>query len=100
MRLFMTYSLRPETDVEEFKRWSREVDAPACRAKPVCSRFEVYLSDGGEGAPLPFVIEDLDVDSVEGWEAAVAAPDHAEIAAQWNRFVQADTLVSMHCTKV
>ncbi len=100
MRVFMTYSLRPETDVEEFKTWSREVDAPACRAKPVCSRFDVYVADGGEGAPLPFVIEDIEVESFEGWHAAMAAPDHAEIAAQWTAFVQLDTLVNVHATKV
>ena|SRR5215207_10068745 len=97
MRLFMFYSLRPDCDLDEYKRWSREVDVPACRAKPCVSRFDVYVSEVGSGAPLPIVVEDAEVDSYEAWTAAVAAPDHAEIAAQWERFALPDTLVSVPC---
>jgi hypothetical protein len=99
VRVFTFYSLRPETDVEAFKEWSRTVDKPGCLAKPVCNRFDVFVADGGNGAQMPFVVEDIDVDSWDGWQEAINAPDHADLGKQFEEFVLIDTLVSVHCSE-
>ena len=35
MTIITTYTLKPDTDYEAFKRWSEEEDQPVCRAKPL-----------------------------------------------------------------
>ena len=100
MLLTTTYSLREGADVEEFARWSATVDRPACLAKPVCSRFDVYTVAQGTGTSLPSVVELIEVTSLAEWEAATSAPDHAHVMKQWHTFALEETVVTMVCEPV
>jgi hypothetical protein len=101
MHVITTYRLREGVDVDAFRELSRTVDRPACLAKPVCSRFDVYTVTGGSGAgPLPSVVESIEVTSLEAWEAATSGPDHAHIMKQWNEFALEETVVSIVCDPI
>lgn len=98
MQIFTFYRLQPGADVEAFKEFSRNIDQPACRAKPVCQRFEVYIGANGTGDdPRPIVIEDVEATSLQEWDAATSAPDHAQVMAQWRKFADPDPLVTIEC---
>src|SRR5262245_45495378 len=99
MRVFTFYNLRPDADLEAFRRWSRDVDRPACLAKPACNRFDVFVAEGGNVPQMPLIVEDLDVESWDAWQAAINEPSHADLNKQFEDFVLLDTLVSVYVSE-
>lgn len=97
-RVFTTYRLKPDADPAAFTQWSRDVDQPACRAKDVCLRFDVFLSRDQDGPAL--VVEDVEVESLKAWEAATSAPDHAEVMQQWDTYADESSVVSVKCDPI
>ena len=85
-----TFSLKPHVTVEEFDRFSREVDRPACLALDEVESFEVYLVDprpGGSAAGAR--VDVVEVMTVRDWAAWEHARDHApELAPVTARFAE------------
>lgn len=96
MRIFTTFKLKPGVEPETYAEWARTEDVPACLAKPACQAMEVYMIDGGSTDDRPGVIEIIEATSVEEWEAATSAPDHADLMKRWNELADADTVVSLY----
>jgi hypothetical protein len=100
-RVFTLYRLNDGVDVEEFKRWSLEVDQPTCHRMESCHRFEVHLITGGSQGDVSFdVIEDIDVESWEGWQRDQASEGFSQIREEWPRFGDAGSLISFECEKI
>ena len=100
MLVLTTYNLKPGADVQKFRAWSRDVDMPACLAKPVCHRFDTYTIPSNDPSQPTTVVEWVDVTSLEEWDKATSASDHAAIMAQWNEFAEEDSVVSRVCESV
>jgi len=100
MLVLTTYNLKPGADVQKFRAWSRDIDLPACLAKPVCRRFDTFTTPGSGPSELTTVVEWIDVTSLEEWDKATSAPDHAAIMEQWNEFAVEDSVVSRVCEPV
>lgn len=100
MLLLTTYNLKPGADTQKFRDWSRDIDMLACLAKPVCHRFETYTIVSDDPSQPTTVVEWVDVTSLEEWNTATSAPDHAAIMTQWNEFAEEDSVVSRVCESV
>jgi hypothetical protein len=70
-----TFSLKAHVTAEEFDRFSREVDRPACLALDEVESFEVYLVDHGLGGAAS--VDVVEVMTVRDWSAWEQARDHA-----------------------
>jgi hypothetical protein len=98
MTIITTYTLKADTDYDAFKRWSEEVDQPACRVKDICQRFDVYRAaskDVPEGRVD--IIEVIETTSAAEWDAAMNAPDHAYVFDGWKQFCELDSLRITYC---
>lgn len=100
-RVFTLYRLNKGIDLEEFKRWSVAVDQPTCHRMESCNRFEVHLISGESTGKLQFdVIEDIEVESWEGWQRDQASEGFSQIREEWPRFGDGASLVSFECEKI
>lgn len=74
-KMFLSYRLKPETDIDEFKKWSAEVDMPFTQGLDGVEKFVVYEAEGddvvvdGKG---PLFFEDIEVESREKWDEVAA----------------------------
>lgn len=101
IRVFTLYRLNKGVDLDEFKRWSLDVDQPTCHRMKSCHRFEVHLITGGSPTDLPFdVIEDINVESWEGWQRDQASEGFSQIREEWPRFGNEASLISFQCEKI
>ena len=100
-KVFTFYNLKEDVDVEEFKKWSREVDQPTCNSMPACHSFEVYVVKG-ESSDKEFfmIIENIDVESWEAWQETLESEGFARIMKEWPRYGDADSVVSVYCEKI
>ncbi|MEO9322220.1 hypothetical protein ABFT23_01935 [Nocardioides sp. C4-1] len=91
-----TFALKPHVTAEEFDRFSREVDRPACLALDEVEAFEVYLVDHGpEGSPRVDVIEVMTVSDWPAWERARDhAPALAAVTARFAELVDESTVAT------
>lgn len=101
VRVFTFYKLRPNVDIEEFKEWSRTVDQPTCHRMTACHRFEVFIVKGeASGKDAYDVIEDIEVESWEDWQATLVSKEFAQVAEEWPRFGDESSLYSVHCERI
>lgn len=91
-----TFSLKPHVTVEEFDRFSREVDRPACLALDEVESFEVYLVDAGlGGSDAVDVVEVMTVRDWAAWERVRdSAPQLAPVTARFAELVDESTVTT------
>jgi hypothetical protein len=102
-KMFLSYRLKPETDVDEYKKWSVEVDVPFTSGLPGVEKFVVYEAVGddveAEGAG-PLFFEDIEVESRERWDENLLTPAGQEMVATWKSYADESTLTLYHGPKV
>ncbi len=86
VRVFISYNLKPATTMEEYRKWSREVDQPLAGAAPGVLRYEIFEVRGaGKGEPDFTIIEDIEVES---WEAWLKVNDLPEVKPAYEGFMR------------
>ncbi len=86
VRVFISYNLKPATTMEEYRKWSREVDQPHAGAAPGVLRYEIFEVRGaGKGEPDFTIIEDIEVES---WEAWLKVNDLPEVKPAYEGFMR------------
>jgi hypothetical protein len=83
-----TFRLRPGVDVEEFEKFSADLDRPTCLAFDVVLGFEVYLVEGEDGAGTD-VVEIMTVSSWPEWERVRdTAPELKPVVERFDELVE------------
>ena len=87
-----TFRLRPGVTVEQFARFSAELDRPTClRLGPVES-FDVYLAEAGSTVD---VVEVMTVASWPEWEQVRdSAPEMAPVVARFEELVDVGSVTT------
>ena len=69
MKIFTMHKLKPGASMEDYKKWSREVDHPESISQPEIQSFEVYeilgSVDFDDKTPEYDIIEVIDVESLK-----------------------------------
>jgi hypothetical protein len=94
-----TFSLRPGVLAEDFDRFSREVDRPACLALREVESFEVYLVDHALDSSTVDVVEVMTVTDWAAWEQVRDNdPSFAPVSARFAELVD-ESSVSTYLTR-
>ncbi|SFO17034.1 MULTISPECIES: hypothetical protein [Actinomadura] len=89
-----TFRLRRGVDVQEFARFSADLDRPTCLAHDVVERFEVFLETGEP----PRVVEVMGVRDWAEWESLRDThPSFEPVLARFSELVDTES-VSTHLT--
>lgn len=99
-RIITFYRLNDGVSPEEFAAFSREVDRPACLAKPACLRFDVFTATDATDGLGRYIVEDIDATSWQDWNAAAAEPSHEPIMSRWRELADESSVVSLKVEQV
>jgi hypothetical protein len=101
-------TLRDDASVDDFARFSAQVDQPTCLAQDVVLGFDVYAVAPGDGEggvdperPRVDVVEALHVRSWSEWEGIRdALPAMAGVVAEFERLVAPDGVRTIFATRI
>lgn len=100
-KVFVMYNLKEGANLDEYMAWSRSRDQVVTPFQPGVIRFEVYAVAGAEKGEPPYrIMEDIEVDSWEAWQAALQGPGMAPIVAEWERYGDPGSVVMVYADKV
>jgi quinol monooxygenase YgiN len=84
VKVFITYKLNDDVTREQYREWSRAVDQPMASRQPGVLKYEIYEIEGSRGDERPYdVIEVIEAESREAWEAVNDRPEMKEAVAQF-----------------
>lgn len=64
----ITYDLADGVSLDEFRRWSSEIDQPAARVLPGITGYEVFeVERVEEGGDMPDIIDVVQAESLDAW---------------------------------
>lgn len=93
-KVFVMYRLRPGVTMDEYVRWSSEVDQRITPSQRGCIRFEVYAIDGSEDGSEPAyqIVEDIEVESWEVWQQTLQGEGMAVVANDFPKYADESTV--------
>lgn len=103
MKVFTMHKLKKGVTMEDYKKWSREVDQKITLAQPGIRKFEVYEISGSEEGTPPFDI--VEVIEAESWEALKKIENSEKmkkfLEEEWmKKWVDKDSLVNIYGRKI
>jgi hypothetical protein len=67
-KMFVMYKLKPGVTIEQYRKWSKEVDQRITPGQKGMIRFEVYEMIGADkGEPFVQIVEDIEVEDFDAW---------------------------------
>lgn len=92
-KIFVLYRLKKGVDMEQYKRWSKEIDQRITPAQPGMIRFEVYEVMGSDkGEPFVQVVEDIEVQDFDAWMETCRQPGRAYVQETIAELIDQSTL--------
>lgn len=89
MRIICLFKLQPGVDIADYEQWASTRDIPAVRALGSIRGFTIHKATGlfgSEGAPPYDYIEIIDIDTLDGFVAAVSTPEFQAAAAPFRDY--------------
>ena len=84
VKVFITYRLNDDVTREHYRQWSREVDQPLASKQPGVLKYEIYeVTGAGTGEAGFDVIEVIEAESREAWEAVNERPEMKDAVEQF-----------------
>ena len=100
-KVFCMYKLKSNVKIEDYRKWSREVDQVTTPFQPGVYRFEVYeIKGAGKGKPSYQIVEDIDVESFEAWQKVLSSEAMKSVMKGWVNLGDESTLVMLYGDKV
>ncbi|MCL5986545.1 MAG: hypothetical protein M1371_08280 [Actinobacteria bacterium] len=100
-KVFVMYKLKPGVTLEEYRKWSISMDQKVTPFQPGVHRFEVYEIEGADKGDPPYqIVEDIDVDSWEEWQAVVNSDAMKEVIQTWGSYGDESSLAVVYGKKI
>jgi hypothetical protein len=101
VKVFITYELNDGVTREQYREWSRTVDQPMASKQPGVLSYEIYEIDGvGTGEPWCDVIEVIEAESWEAWQAVNDRPEMKEAVEQFFQIAKRGSVRVVYGQKV
>jgi uncharacterized protein (TIGR02118 family) len=84
VKVFITYNLNDDVTREQYRQWSRTVDQPMASRQPGVLKYEINEIEGAGSGESPYdIIEVIDAESLEAWQAVNDQPEMKEAVEQF-----------------
>jgi hypothetical protein len=104
-KLIVTFKLRDGVTVEQYSKWSYEVDQRTALQQDACTRFELYAIedtvpavDGGK--PSPEIMESIEITDADAWQAALKTDAMKRVLAEFGELVDESTVKEIRGSRV
>ena len=85
-RLFIMYRLKAGARMQDFWKFSKEIDQPLVKRQEGVHGFEVFeITAGDKGKPEVDIVESILVDSWEKWQEVTQRDDMKANGANWGK---------------
>ncbi len=99
--VIITYTLAEGVTREQYRDWSRNVDQVVGGAQPGITRYEVFeVEAAGVGEVDCDIVEVIEADSVEAWEAVNGFPAMKPVYEQWLKIADPDSVKLLYASPV
>jgi quinol monooxygenase YgiN len=90
VKVFITYKLNDDVTREQYRQWSREIDQPMASRQPGVISYEIYevTGSGTEDRPSFDIVEAIEAESREAWEAVNNQPEMKDAVEQFFKIAQ------------
>lgn len=96
-RVFVMYKLKSGVSMDDYRKWSQEVDQKITSYQPGVKSFKVFEIKGAEkGAPPYQIVEDIEVENWETWQKVFKEEKMKKVIAEWGDYGDADTLITVY----
>jgi len=100
-KVFVMYKLKPGVKIEDYRKWSTTVDQVITPFQPNVYRFEVYEIEGTDKGEITYqIVEDIDVESWEAWQAVTSSEGMKEVVRTWDNYGDSSTLKIIYGNKI
>lgn len=101
VRIFVMYKLKPETSVEDFKKFSKELDHKVTPRQPGVRSFDTFAITGAEkGQPPYHIIDVLEVNSFDQWLKVAGSDGMKPVFEQWNKLADESSVLTIYGEKI
>ena len=94
----MMYRLKSGVKIDDYKKWSLEVDQKITPYQPGVKSFQVYEINRVENGAAYQILEDIDVEKAENYPPKTEAMDR--VVAEWGKYCDASSVVTIHGQKI
>lgn len=99
--VIITYDLADGVTREQYREWSRTVDQVVGGSQPGIRRYEVFeVDDAGVGEVDCDIVEVIEADSIEAWEAVNGYPAMKPVYEQWLTIAKPESVKLLYASKV
>ena len=85
-RVFITYRLKAGARMQDFWKFSKEIDQPLVKRQEGVHGFEVFEITGSDkGVPDVDIVESILVDSYEKWVEVTNRPEMKANSGSWGK---------------
>ena len=100
-RVFVIYNLKKEVSIEDYKKWSREVDQMITPNQPGVLSFEVFEILGAEQDSAVYqIVECIDVESWDVWQKVLKSEGMKKVVSDWDNYGEGKVLIMMFGRKI
>ena len=87
--------------MDEYKKWSKEVDQEITPNQPGVKSFKVFEIKGAEKGTSPYqIVEDIQVESWDAWQKTVGGEGMKKVVAEWDNYGDAKTLTMVYGNQI
>jgi hypothetical protein len=94
-KLLILYRLKPGVKLEDYKRWSREVDQKTTPFQPGVKSFQVYELGSN---PLYHVAEDIEVEDADNYPPKTKAMNR--VVGEWEKYCDASSVLTLRGKRI
>lgn len=96
-RVFVMYKLKRGVSMDDYKKWSKEVDQKITPYQSGVKSFKVFEIKGTDKGTPPYqIVEDIEVESWEAWQKVVEGEEMKKVVSDWNNYGDTATLTIVY----
>ena len=90
------FKLKPGISVEEYMKWSREVDQKTVRQQKGVSKFEVFVVKGSNTNEPYQILEVMEAESFEVWQKILETDVMKNVLKQWDKLADGSSVITYY----
>lgn len=95
-RVIILYNLKPSASIDEFKKWSREVDQKTVPRQKGVRSFEVITIKSEKKNFSYQIAEIIEVDTYEMWQKALQTEEMKKVVQQWSKWGDESSVITLY----
>lgn len=100
-KLIVTFALREGVTVEQYAKWSYEVDQRTALQQAACTRFELYaIEETVPAANGAQIMESIEITDADAWQAALETDAMKAVLAEFAELVDESTVKQVRGARV